>query len=84
LCASAHNAVLDAELLLTCTLAGGDDYELVFTAPPSARDRIARAAQASNTPVTRVGRITATEGLVLRDGERILDPSRFSSFDHFA
>ncbi|MEY5029298.1 MAG: Thiamine-monophosphate kinase [Pseudomonadota bacterium] len=84
LCASAHNAVLDAELLLTCTLAGGDDYELVFTAPPSARDHIARAAQTSNTRVTRVGRITATEGLVLRDGERILDPSRFSSFDHFA
>lgn len=84
LCVSAHTTELSADLLHTCTLTGGDDYELVFTAPASARDEIAQAAKHSQTPVTRVGRITSGAGLILRDGERTLDPAQFSSFDHFA
>ena len=45
----------DPELLHQCTLAGGDDYELAFTAPVARRAAVAAAAQASGTPVTRIG-----------------------------
>lgn len=41
---------------------GGDDYELVFTAPPAAAPAIAAAAMAGAVAVTEVGRITAAAG----------------------
>jgi thiamine-monophosphate kinase len=64
-------------------LAGGDDYELLFSAPPSARAEVAAAAQASQTPVTRMGRIDAEPGLRLLDGQGELLSHRYPSFDHF-
>lgn len=69
---------------LDWALAGGDDYELLFTAPPSAREAVAVAAQSSQTPVTRVGSINAELGLRLVDchGKRV--DNTFRSFDHFA
>ena len=67
-----------------CTLAGGDDYELCFTAPPGAQAAVREAAQASATPVTCIGRIEAQPGVrVLGPGGQLL-PLRFASFDHFA
>jgi thiamine-monophosphate kinase len=65
-------------------LAGGDDYELCFTAPPSARHAVAAAAASAGVPCTRVGSITSAEGLVVigMDGEPI--GSVPSAFDHFA
>ena len=65
-------------------LAGGDDYELLFTAPPSARARVAAAAQASQTPVTHIGHISQERGLRLVDGDGQAVPNTFTSFDHFA
>jgi thiamine-monophosphate kinase len=68
----------------TCALAGGDDYELVFTAPPAASAQIAAAAHAAGVGVTRIGRIGAAgSGLRLldRDGRAVADT--FGSFDHF-
>lgn len=38
-------------------LAGGDDYELCFTAPPSRRKAVLRAGLRAGVPVTRVGEI---------------------------
>ena len=83
LCVSSHSVTLPADMLNTCTLTGGDDYELVFTAPAQARDAVAQAALDSQTPVTRIGTITAS-GVVLRDHEQLLDAASFFSFDHFA
>jgi thiamine-monophosphate kinase len=65
-----------------CT--GGDDYELVFTAPPAAADAVSEAAAASATPVTRVGRISATPGLRLFDAHGAPLNHGWASFDHFA
>ena len=42
---------------------GGDDYELCFTAPPSRRAAIAALAAQRATPMTRVGRIVAGNGV---------------------
>lgn len=66
-----------------CTLAGGDDYELVFTAPPARRDAVLAAAQAGGTPVTRIGRIEAEAGLRLVNAAGASLPDDFASFDHF-
>ena len=74
----------DSELLHQCTLAGGDDYELVFTAPAGRRAEVAAAAQASGTPVTRIGMVEAAPGLRLVDAEGRALAQRYASFDHFA
>lgn len=66
-----------------CLLSGGDDYELLFTAPPANAAAVQAAAARAGVRVTRIGRIEATPGLRLRDtrGEP-LTPT-FRSFDHF-
>jgi len=76
--------IFGADFLLQCTLAGGDDYELLFTAPPALRTAVAQAAQASGTAVTRTGHIEAAPGLRLVDAKgQALDARRYASFDHF-
>jgi thiamine-monophosphate kinase len=86
--ASAHpestTARFDSELLHQCTLAGGDDYELVFTAPPAARAAVEAAGRACGTPVTRIGRTEAAPGLRLIDAQGEPVARRYASFDHFA
>ncbi|MBS7780843.1 thiamine-phosphate kinase [Acidovorax sp. CCYZU-2555] len=72
------------ELVRKCTLAGGDDYELCFTAAPELRAQVAAAALASDTPVTRIGSVQPQAGLRLLDsqGQELLE--RYASFDHFS
>ena len=77
-------SLLDAEKQLEFVLAGGDDYELAFTAPADQRDAVAAAAQASATPVTRIGQIEVAPGLRLVDGQGQPVTRHFASFDHFA
>ena len=78
------NGQFDAEMALECVLAGGDDYELVFTAPASARAAVQAASAQTQTPVTRIGRIEDTPGLRLLDAQGCLRPQRYAAFDHFA
>jgi thiamine-monophosphate kinase len=68
---------------LECVLAGGDDYELAFTAPVSAREAVQAAAQSAGTQVTRIGRMDTEAGLRLIDAKGQAVGQRFSSFDHF-
>lgn len=77
------SATFDPELLRTCALTGGDDYELVFTAPNSAREDVTRAGRASDTPVTRIGRIEAESGLRIVDAGGQSVRQQLTSFDHF-
>lgn len=66
-----------------CVLAGGDDYELCFTAPAGNREAIAAISHQLGLPLTRVGSITPEAGLRIVD--RHGDPFTFAgtSFDHF-
>jgi thiamine-monophosphate kinase len=75
---------LSQEAQLELVLAGGDDYELIFTAPASARAAVQTAASAAATPVTRLGVIEAQPGLRLVDANGALLQRRYASFDHFA
>jgi thiamine-monophosphate kinase len=72
-------------LALACLLAGGDDYELCFTAPPSRRADVEAAAQGAAVAVTRIGEITRDAGsLVVLDASGApIDPLP-RGFDHFA
>ena len=60
-----------------CLLAGGDDYELVFTAPPGAR------MPAAGVAVTRIGTIEAEPGLRVVDASGAAVAHGLRSFDHF-
>ena len=64
-------------------LAGGDDYELCFTASPVARQAVMDAAVATATPVTRIGHIEAAPGLRIVDQHQTERHFAFKSFDHF-
>ena len=81
---SSATGQFDQKLLHQCTLAGGDDYELLFTAPPQHRAAVAEAATQSQTPVTRIGQVEAAPGLRLLDAQGMPVENRFASFDHFA
>lgn len=76
--------VLPDDKRLELALAGGDDYELAFTAPASARAAVQSAAAAAATPVTRIGVIQAEPGLRVVDGNGAAVGRRYASFDHFA
>jgi thiamine-monophosphate kinase len=65
------------------TLAGGDDYELCFTAPAARRDAVLAAALACGTAVTRVGSIEDAPGLRLVDADGAPLDLQVASFDHF-
>ena len=77
-------ATLPFNKRLEFALSGGDDYELCFTAPVNQRELVHAAAWESDTPVTRIGRITEATGLVVLDPQGQPITRRFASFDHFA
>ena len=69
---------------LDYALAGGDDYELLFTAAPDQADAVQEAANDCGVPVTCIGRIMPTPGLQVLDKLGVAMSRRFASFDHFA
>ena len=78
------NAQSDKNTALAELATHGDDYEILFTAPPSRRRSVEMAANVSKTPVTRIGTIAQGEGvsLLAEDGTPIRLASK--GHDHFA
>jgi thiamine-monophosphate kinase len=66
-----------------CVLAGGDDYELVFTASPDKRAEIDALSARLQLRLTRVGAITEGKGLGVSLNGSPLTLER-TGFDHFA
>ncbi|HZX80278.1 MAG TPA: thiamine-phosphate kinase [Lysobacter sp.] len=63
---------------------GGDDYELLFTAPASARDAIDAMSCHGGIPATRIGRAVAGEGVQAVDADgRDWRPAH-AGYQHFA
>ena len=75
----------DPALAADCLLAGGDDYELVFTAPPSKRVEIEAVGKDLGLSLTRIGAAVPGKPVAtLRDAQgKIISASR-KGFDHFA
>ena len=69
-----------------CLLAGGDDYELLFTVPKARHPGINALAKALGLPLNCVGRIGAEAPgqMIVRDADgSVVDVSR-RGYDHFA
>jgi thiamine-monophosphate kinase len=84
LLAAAHAMPIELPAALQLVLAGGDDYELAFTAPAARRAEVEAAARKAGTPVARIGRIDATRGLRVLDAQGQPLQQQFGGFDHFA
>jgi len=73
---------LDDPMIQQCILAGGDDYELVFTAPQSQRSAIEQLSQQLNLPLSLIGKTTENPGVKVMYKQQMLAISK-KGFDHF-
>src|SRR6185503_10486532 len=73
-----------SEAGLSAIVAGGDDYELCFTAPPNSRDSIEDLNEMLGVPITRIGQVRRGKGVTLvgADGKPVKIDGR--GFDHFS
>ncbi len=87
-----RSAVLRAQPVAVqrlCTLSGGDDYELLFTAPPERAPQVSAAGIAAGVALTRIGRVVGRAGaghdahttLIDAEGHPLVHHA--ASFDHF-
>ncbi len=72
----------DDPLIQECILAGGDDYELMFTAAESKRDMIHALANTLDLPLSLIGKTSQHPGLQVRYRQQPLTLSKLG-FDHF-
>lgn len=63
-------------------LAGGEDYELCFSAPPAHAAAIGSLAQRSGAAIARIGRLEAGEGIELKLHNAVTQFAP-AGFDHF-
>lgn len=79
---------LDRVVACSALLAGGDDYELCFTAPRSARESIARLSREVRVKVTRIGSVRTHRKALPRLIVRAPDGAALrvvrGGYDHFA
>ncbi len=74
----------ERELALACLLAGGDDYELCFTAPSAMDEHNEALALALRLPLTLIGEVGAhAGGLTVRDESGRALARLPQAFDHF-
>jgi thiamine-monophosphate kinase len=66
-----------------CLLAGGDDYELCFTAPPAHRAAILGLAKKLSLPLSRIGIIASGNGCTVRAADGSTINFGVSGHDHF-
>ena len=78
---------LDRRVARAALLAGGDDYELCFTAPRRARERVVLSGRRAGVAVTRIGRIQArvrgAPRLIVRGADGAALRLERGGFDHF-
>ena len=69
---------------LTAIVAGGDDYELCFTAPANSRESIAELTDVLGIPLTHIGQVKRGKGVSLlgSDGKPMKIDGR--GYDHFS
>jgi thiamine-monophosphate kinase len=65
-------------------LAGGDDYELLFTASPFVSEALEAIAHKTNVPITSIGKITENKDIELLNNEGSRIHLSKWGYDHFA
>jgi len=68
---------------ITQAAGAGDDYEIAFTAPESARSAILAAASKAGLGVHEIGRVEPGAGIVLLDERGQAVPVRHAGYTHF-
>ena len=79
----ALRAAFDGPTLRAFQATGGDDYELCFTAAADLREQIERIARETGTPVARIGRIEAGEGVRAFDANGVVWQPDRTGYQHF-
>lgn len=82
-CSGVMQRYLPLSVAVDCLLAGGDDYELCFTAPVIKRSEIAQLSQELSIPLTRIGTISQGKGLFLLDVNDNTITHEKKGYDHF-
>ncbi len=80
----ARLAALGEEERRRLALAGGDDYELLFSAAPENRTAIAAIGARLELPLARIGRVVCGSAIRVRDARGRAIPIEARGFDHFA
>ncbi len=80
---AAHVAACTEAQRRQCLLAGGDDYELLFAAPASARAQVRDAGARANVAVTCIGTLDEASGLRVVDAAGAPVTLTERAFDHF-
>jgi thiamine-monophosphate kinase len=75
---------IELDAVRNCVLAGGDDYELCFTAPVSRHAELFALSQEQALPLTCIGRIVSGAGLAVLDEKGGPMSVSAKGFDHFA
>ena len=75
------DAAADADARLAAALGDGEDYELLFTLAPGDADVLLRDPPPA-APVTRIGRIVAGAGAVLRHADGRREPLDAPGWEH--
>ncbi|MEO8628112.1 MAG: thiamine-phosphate kinase [Betaproteobacteria bacterium] len=73
----------DHPLVHWAVLAGGDDYEIAFTAPPAARPQLVALAGDLGVALTRIGSMQAGQGVIVLSGRGEPLELAHKGFDHF-
>ena len=67
---------VDEQAALEQLASGGDDYQILFTAPASSEDALRREAERRHVRLTRVGTVVAGQGLTVRYRGATIEPAK--------
>lgn len=74
----------EGTVAMHCALAGGDDYELCFTAPATRRETLEHLGHELDLPLTRVGAIVAGSDCRVLAADGCVMHMTETGYDHFA
>ena len=80
---AAREAVADDIAIRAALVTGGDDYELLFSAPPEASGEIVSLSQSLGLPLTEIGAIEVGAGVRLIDADGREIPVGATGWRHF-
>ncbi len=71
-------------LVVRCVLAGGDDYELCFTAPAARHKDVEKISAQLGLPLSCIGKISSGKGCTVRAADGSVMTIMETGYDHFA
>jgi thiamine-monophosphate kinase len=80
---AAAKAAIDKGVSFTDLLTGGDDYELAFTAPVTARPRLQHLAKETAVRLTRIGSVAKGKGVTVLGSTGNPVPYGHGGYTHF-